>query len=57
MPEVYLLNKHMLIGKKKNEWMLLSFPSHVLLAVQHVIHHTLIHSSDNAGTKLTTEGN
>ena len=57
MPEVYLLNKHMLIGKKKNEWMLLSFPSHVLLAVQHVIHHTLIHSSDNAGTKLTAEGN
>lgn len=34
-----------------------SFPFHVLLAIQHVIHHTAIHSTDNVGTKLTAEGN
>lgn len=47
----------MLIKKKKKEWMFPSFPSHVLLAIQHVVHHMVIHSSDNVGAKLTAEGN
>jgi len=45
------------LEKKKKEWLFPSFPSHVLLAIQHVIHHMVIHSSDNAGAKLTAEGN